>query len=93
MERTCLKILILLVSSSPLDLQSFKASFISEQTMELNGTELWATDGTSEGTMLVEDIMPGTYSSAPVEFTVLGDKLIFGAREDLLDKRALGIVL
>jgi ELWxxDGT repeat protein len=29
------------------------------------GTELWSTDGTPEGTVLLKDIYPGTFSGVP----------------------------
>ena len=50
-----------------------------------NGTELWVSDGTSEGTQLVKDIYPGrdssgyVNSSAPKNFTVLDNRLYFSA--------------
>lgn len=36
--------------------------FFSGQDQE-HGTELWATDGTAQGTVLVQDLWPGPYSS------------------------------
>ena len=49
-----------------------------------NGGELWVSDGTTEGTKLVEDINPGTSdyganSSNPGEFFEFGDRLYFAA--------------
>lgn len=35
-----------------------------------HGTELWITDGTSQGTRIVKDILPGTASSQPAAFFV-----------------------
>ena len=52
------------------------------------GRELYVTDGTSEGTQLVKDIFPGTFStraaysvnsSSPDNFTEFNDKLYFSA--------------
>ena len=45
----------------------------------VNGTELWATDGTGGGTELVLDIEPGSDSSSPDEFAGFGDRLVFAA--------------
>jgi ELWxxDGT repeat protein len=41
----------------------------------VNGRELWKTDGTQAGTMLVKDIAPGTATLAPVEAAVAGSTL------------------
>ncbi len=44
-----------------------------------HGTELWSTDGTGPGTVLVSDIWTGTDSSKPSEFIVFNSKLYFTA--------------
>ena len=50
-----------------------------------NGMELWKTNGTTAGTVLVRDIQPGTYSvgqgksSSPEELTAAGGRLFFTA--------------
>src|SRR5262245_30422281 len=44
---------------------------------ESNGTELWKTDGTSEGTVLVKDIAPGPAHSFPSELTELNGEVYF----------------
>ncbi|MBO9521075.1 MAG: hypothetical protein J7518_06010 [Nocardioidaceae bacterium] len=49
---------------------------------DAQGTELWRTDGTPEGTELVEDIDPGAGSGNPSGFWVAGNALYFGARND-----------
>jgi ELWxxDGT repeat protein len=41
------------------------------------GTELWKTDGSTEGTVLVKDITPGARSSVPRNFSTFGDKVVF----------------
>ena len=46
-----------------------------------HGGELWKTDGTPEGTMMVKDINPGTSSSYLNEMTVLGDEVYFWASD------------
>ena len=43
------------------------------------GAELWKTDGTPGGTVLVKDIRPGTAGSSPDYFTAVGDVLYFTA--------------
>jgi uncharacterized repeat protein (TIGR01451 family) len=44
-----------------------------------NGTELWRTDGTAAGTVLVKDICPGACASRPAWLTVVGSTLFFAA--------------
>lgn len=44
-----------------------------------DGEELWITDGTPAGTMLLKDINPGPKGSAPVHFTSAGDVAYFAA--------------
>jgi ELWxxDGT repeat protein len=44
-----------------------------------HGTELWKTDGTPEGTVLVKDILPGAESAAPTDFAVMNGRLFFVA--------------
>lgn len=43
------------------------------------GRELWKTDGTAQGTMMVKDIYPGSSSGSHTGIIALGDKVIFGA--------------
>jgi ELWxxDGT repeat protein len=45
----------------------------------VNGEELWKTDGTPEGTIMVADINPGAAGSQPRGLVSLGDKLLFKA--------------
>lgn len=47
----------------------------------INGNELWMSDGTSDGTLMVKDIQPGSSSSQvyPLVTAILNDKLYFGA--------------
>ncbi len=46
-----------------------------------NGSELWRTDGTSSGTFLVRDIVPGTGSSLVSRMTALDNVLYFSASD------------
>ena len=43
------------------------------------GDELWRSDGSANGTLLVSDIDPGTKSSYPWAFLAVGSSLIFSA--------------
>jgi ELWxxDGT repeat protein len=46
---------------------------------EQSGTELWKSDGTENGTVLVKDINSGAGSSEPDHFHVVGNLLLFTA--------------
>lgn len=48
-----------------------------------NGRELWRTDGTAGGTVLVRDIFPGSASSNPESLVAVGDRLYFSADDGL----------
>lgn len=41
------------------------------------GAELWKSDGTATGTVMVKDIRPGNESSRPAKFTKVGNTLFF----------------
>jgi len=51
------------------------------ERLDTTGRELWKSDGTDEGTLLVEDILPGIEGSDPAGFTVVGDSLFFSAND------------
>ena len=44
-----------------------------------HGTELWKSDGTAAGTVLVKDIYPGSASSSPYDLTNVNGTLFFAA--------------
>jgi ELWxxDGT repeat protein len=46
-----------------------------------SGTELWKSDGTTAGTVLVKDINPGTASATPLLLSGLNGLLFFSATE------------
>ena len=46
-----------------------------------SGFELWKSDGTTAGTVLVKDINPGGVGSIPVDFTEIGGELFFVAND------------
>ncbi|MEZ0580716.1 ELWxxDGT repeat protein [Nocardioides sp. MH1] len=47
-----------------------------------HGLELWKSDGTTDGTVLLQDIRPGAGSSAPRRMTAVGDTMFFSAADD-----------
>jgi ELWxxDGT repeat protein/VCBS repeat-containing protein len=47
------------------------------------GQELYLSDGTAAGTVLLKDILPGAGSSVPFEITVFGDKVLFRANDEI----------
>lgn len=51
----------------------------------VTGRELWATDGTEAGTVLVKDIYPGSDSSDAQYFHQIGDNFVFRAGDGIHD--------
>ena len=47
------------------------------------GLELWASDGTRDGTKLVKDILPGVYSSGLIDPVRFADGILFAASNGL----------
>ncbi len=47
----------------------------------VNGRELWKSDGTAAGTVLVRDIRPGSSGSLPLFLTAVGNTLFFNAND------------
>jgi uncharacterized repeat protein (TIGR01451 family) len=45
--------------------------------------ELWRSDGTEAGTVMVKDINPGSLTSLPSDLTVVGDALFFTADDGI----------
>ena len=54
-----------------------KAFFVADD--DIHGTELWVTDGSPEGTVLLKDIYPGFNSSEPAYLTSFNGNLFFVA--------------
>ncbi|MBN2891528.1 MAG: hypothetical protein JXL97_06660 [Bacteroidales bacterium] len=48
----------------------------------IHGEELWVTDGTEEGTILIDIDTNGSATSDPAKFTVIGDLMYFYAEND-----------
>ncbi|MEO0925847.1 MAG: hypothetical protein AAFY63_08245 [Cyanobacteria bacterium J06643_13] len=71
--------------SNPSDLVEFNGKLYFTADNGESGRELFATDGTAEGTQLVADLRPGSssygysYGSDPSDLTVVGDELFFSA--------------
>jgi ELWxxDGT repeat protein len=57
----------------------FGTKFFFTASTPASGTELWISDGSSAGTIMVQDIAPAAESSSPSFLSVLGNKLIFVA--------------
>jgi ELWxxDGT repeat protein len=68
-------------SSSPSEFAAFGTKVFFAATSAAAGTELWSTDGTSGGTSMVSDIIPGTGSSSPSSLTAVNGVLLFTARD------------
>jgi ELWxxDGT repeat protein len=51
----------------------------------IHGRELWSTDGTAAGTVLVRDLWPGAPDSGPRDLVTLGNRLFFLADADVSD--------
>lgn len=51
-------------------------------TTSTEGSELWISDGTSSGTVLLKDIYGGPGSSFPYGFTRINNKMVFAARSE-----------
>ena len=68
-------------SSSPSEFAAFGSRTFFVATTDAAGTELWSTDGTSAGTAIVSDIIPGPGSSNPSALQVVNGSLLFNARD------------
>ena len=64
-----------ILATSPL----FKIPFYFAATTSSSGTELWKSDGTVSGTVMVKDIVSGTGSSSPFYFRAVGNIVYFRA--------------
>jgi len=48
-----------------------------------NGMELWKSDGTEAGTVMVKDIYPGSAGAYPAQLTAVGNTLYFSAGDNI----------
>jgi ELWxxDGT repeat protein len=65
--------------SNPNGLASFNGHLYFDANDGVNGFELWRSDGTAAGTVMVKDINPGAAGSFPFELTVANDLVYFTA--------------
>jgi ELWxxDGT repeat protein len=67
--------------SSPTEFAAFGNRILFAATTDAAGKELWSTDGTSGGTSMVADIIPGTGSASPGSFATVNGVLLFTSRD------------
>ncbi len=60
-------------------------AFFGANAGDGKGNELWKSDGTASGTLLVKDIYAGDSHASPSNFLALADKILFTAQEDMLE--------
>lgn len=66
--------------SYPSEFTEFQGKIFFRANDGSSGSELWKSDGTPAGTVLVKDINPGCENGNPAYLTVVGDKLFFSGR-------------
>ncbi len=69
-------------SSSPKQLFTYGEQLIFTADDGVHGEELWVSDGTADGTVMLKDISPGASGSSPLYFTVVAGQLFFSATDD-----------
>ncbi len=65
------------------DLEDVNGTLFFTAENDLSGRELWRSDGTSTGTRMVADILPGKLSSNPSLLAEVNDKLVFVATDKI----------
>lgn len=66
-------------SSTPGNFTAFGNRTYFIATTKQTGAEIWSTDGTSSGTGLLLDIIPGEAGSSPSSLTVVNGEMLFNA--------------
>jgi ELWxxDGT repeat protein len=69
------------LSGNPDNLIAVGATLFFSANDNDNGDELWKSDGTEAGTVLVKDIRGGIGGSDPTKLTAVGDTLFFSASD------------
>src|SRR5690606_32946485 len=69
------------LGSTPVFITDLAGTLYFRAIDDTNGNELWKSDGTAAGTVLVADINPGSASSTPGNFTLNGNTLYFTAND------------
>ena len=64
-------------SSNPSNFVNFNGTLFFTATTAANGTELFRSDGTAAGTVLVSDLLAGPSGASPSQLTVVGNTLFF----------------
>ncbi|MCD6020021.1 MAG: hypothetical protein K0S53_3142 [Bacteroidetes bacterium] len=75
-----------LTNSNPENLTQVNGIMFFSATDNVNGTELWKSDGTAAGTQLVKDITSGSANSSPRDFINVNGTLYFIASAGSLYK-------
>jgi ELWxxDGT repeat protein len=68
------------VSFSGASMTNLNGTLYFQSTTPSAGLELWKSDGTEAGTVLVKDIYPGTNGSTPTQLTAVNGRVYFSAR-------------
>lgn len=68
-------------SSHPYGLHPVGSTLFFAADNGITGFELWKSDGTSDGTVIVRNVWPGAEGSSPQELTAIGDRLFFTAND------------
>ena len=68
-------------SSSPSNLTNVNGTLYFTAQDNAHGLELWKSDGTEAGTVLVKDILPGSSPSIPDDLTAVNNTLFFSASD------------
>jgi ELWxxDGT repeat protein len=66
-------------SSSPSELTNVNGLLYFSAADGVHGRELWQSDGTEAGTVMVQDINPGSAASDPQDLVAMNNKLYFSA--------------
>jgi ELWxxDGT repeat protein len=70
-------------NTAPKNLFAFQDKLYFSAYTNVNGWELWVSDGTANGTILLKDINEGTNSSEPYNFVSFNNNLYFIASNNL----------